>query len=157
MSNSISNEKLFSALKTLCILSYLMCAFWFIMCPMSIAMFSQMDQKMVDFMNTQNPGQGDIMQTIQPFIKPMFLGVLALNVLSLVGVVLMHKLKFYGLYIYIVGELGFVVLGSFFKIDGLQSNSNQVFGGLIQTLMMIGIDSIFIFQYRNILKAILKQ
>jgi hypothetical protein len=156
MSINISNEKLFSALKTLCILSYLMCTFWFIMCPMSIAMFSQMDQKMIDFMNTQTPGQGDLMQLIQPQIKPMFLGVLILNIVSFIGVVLMHQLKFFGLYIYIVGELGFVVLGSFFKIDGLQNNSNQIFGGLIQTLMMIGIDSIFIFQYRNILKAILK-
>jgi hypothetical protein len=152
----MDKDKLITALKTQCILSFIMCAFWFIICPMSILIFSGMKPEMLDALMKANPEQAELLKLTLPYLVPIFTSILVLNIISFIGIFLMYRLNQMGLYIYIIGELSTFLIGIVFKPEYLPNQEN-ISGSIFQTLIMIGIDSLFIFQYRNLLKAILNK
>jgi hypothetical protein len=149
-------NRLHSALKTLCILSYIMCGVWFIVGFLTLFASMVINEEMIAEMNKIDKVQAEMVRVFMPIMKPWALLLLAFTSISLVGVRIMQKLKLNGLYIYMIGELGMLAVGMFLKPD--MPNESMTMGKQIyQTIITIAIDSIFIFQYRNILKAILKR
>jgi hypothetical protein len=155
MSEDLTSNHYLKALKTMALLSFICSAFWLIACTLSLFIFSNVDEKMIALMNNQHKGYGDMMQSILPVAKPILYSTIGLNIVSLVGVMLMRQLRFYGLYIYMIGELGTLAIGYIFNTENVQLNSEQIRASVFQMLFMISLDSLFIFQYHRILKLLL--
>jgi hypothetical protein len=149
-------DKLRSALKTLCILSYIMCGLWLLMALFTLFASSVLDGKMIAEISKVDKVKAEMVMAFMPFMRPWALFLLGFTSISLLGVRMMQQLKMNGLYIYIIGEFGMLVVGMFLKPD-ISGESITIGNQLYQTIISIAIDSIFIFQYRNLLKAILKQ
>jgi hypothetical protein len=149
-------NKLYSALRTLCTLSYIMCGIWLITSLLTYAISGLADENMLAEMRAINKNQSDMVELFLPFMKPWAISAFLFTLISLAGVIMMHRLNFNGLYVYILGELGFVLLSIFIN-RGIPNPSGQQMQSVFQLLISIGLDSLFIFQYRNILKLLLKR
>jgi hypothetical protein len=149
-------NRLHAALKTLCILSYIMCGLWLLMALFTLFAASVMNESMLAEITKIDKIQAEMVRAFIPIMKPWALFLLTCTSISLIGVRMMQQLKFNGLYVYMIGEFGMLVVGMFLKPD-ISSETITMGNQIYQTLITIVIDSIFIFQYRNILKAILKR
>ncbi len=149
-------NKLYRALRTLCTLSYIMCGIWLITSLFIFLTSNLVDENMLNEMRRLNENQSEMVELFLPFMKPWAISIFLLTLVSLAGVIMMHRLNFNGLYLYIVGELGFILVGILLN-RAMQNPEEQGIQGLYQLLISIGLDSIFIFQYRNILKFLLKR
>ncbi len=149
-------NKLYRALRTLCTLSYIMCGIWLITSLFTYTISGLADETMLSEMRKLNKNQSDMVEMFLPYMKPWAISSFLLTLVSLAGVIMMHRLNFNGLYVYIVGELGFQLVSIFLNRE-MPNPSGQETQSLFQLLISIGLDSLFIFQYRNILKFLIKK
>jgi hypothetical protein len=159
--NYEQRREVHSNLKVLCILSYVWIGIALIMTVIGMvammAMGSDTVEQLAEQMNNTNPGSGDAYMETAKNAVPQQLSGIALLVVSLIGVIMMHKLNRKGLIIYSIGELaGYVTMflfggaaasmGPLKSIIGETSGNAIMYGGIA---VMLILDLLFIFLYKN--------
>jgi hypothetical protein len=159
--NYEQRREVHSNLKVLCILSYVWIGIALVMTVIGMiammAMGSNTVEQLAEQMNNTNPGSGDAYLESAKYAVPQQLSGIALLVVSLVGVIMMHKLNRKGLIIYSIGELAgyltmFLFGGVAASMGPLKSMIGETAGPIViygAFAVMIILDLLFIFLYKN--------
>ena len=130
-------------LKILCILSFVCCGLWILLCAMGTTVLS-FDEAAIEKVWAPMVEKNAQLEEIEPVQFMHDIGiwcicVLIANIFSLIGVVMMWRLEKIGFFIYVLAELSFY----FFRVEAGPSDN----GSMIWTVLLVCLDLGFIAMY----------
>jgi hypothetical protein len=166
--NLIPNE-IPSGLKTLCILSFVMCGIMLLMNLLGLRNFVISDSEIEQSYDMMQQFNSGFSMDYDEYANSIRVGAwnnlltLVLNIGSLVGVILMYKMKKKGFMIYAISEfVPYLTMiffsgqsskmfgGDFFKVSGMSMQTLVI----ISITIMVLIDGLFVFLYSRHLKSL---
>jgi hypothetical protein len=141
-------------LKILCILSFVACGLWILLCTLGAVFTLTMSPEMIEQVWAEIVKSTPEFEELDGVEFMHAVGMLCIymiiaNVFSLIGVIMMWRLERLGFFIYAIAELS----THFFSIDAGKAKDQSIVG----TVIMVLIDLAFIFMYFTNLKYMNKK